>query len=89
MEALEGASMQQDLGFPALLNASAKGTSLLHMGGSGLLNGGGFARGLLHIPSVRSFDGVSGALIGCYKKRSVNLVTPSISPCPPSPYPAH
>ena len=32
MEALEGASMQQDLGFPALLNASAKGTSLLHMG---------------------------------------------------------
>ena len=27
MEALEGASMQQDLGFPALLNASAKGTS--------------------------------------------------------------
>ena len=27
MEALEGASMQQDLGFPAPLNASAKGMS--------------------------------------------------------------
>ena len=27
MEALEGASMQQNLGFPALLNACAKGTS--------------------------------------------------------------
>lgn len=55
MEALEGASMQQDLGFPALLNASAKGTSLLHMGGSGLLNGGGSHAGFCtSLPCDRS-----------------------------------